>query len=83
MASMNKNGDRSLRCLTHVFTMKESVSCPASTAYLCRGYQMPTRSLQSLCTGMSQIPWIVQQWFAVLLFGRGMVGLYGSQLGGL
>ena len=33
----------------------------ASTAYLCRGYQMPSRSVQSLCTGMSPIPWIVQQ----------------------
>ena len=33
----------------------------ASTAYLCRGYQMPSRSLQSLCIGMSPIPWIIQQ----------------------
>ena len=32
---------------------------------------------------MSPIPWIVQQWFAVLLFGRCMICLCGSQLGGL
>ena len=29
MASRNKNGDRRHPCLTPVFTMKESVSCPA------------------------------------------------------
>ena len=32
---------------------------------------------------MSPIPWIVQQWFAVLLFGRCMICLCGRQLGGL
>ena len=32
---------------------------------------------------MSPIPWIVQQWFAVLLFGLCMICLCGSQLGGL
>ena len=29
MASRNRNGDRRHPCLTPVFTMKESVSCPA------------------------------------------------------
>jgi len=50
-----------LNCIHAIYFLVSRSAVEASTAYLCRGYQMPSRSIQSLCTGMSPIPWIVQQ----------------------
>ena len=54
--------------LPKIYVSPESCAVEASTAYLCRGYQMPSRILQSYVQWLSPIQWIVQQWFAVLLF---------------